>query len=139
MTGPSEKALESQLRLAAASRPGSLESRHVYGCTCVPDERTSNRAIGWSPQAVVAGGWVPTIDLECPAHGRLLEEFVSQRVRDEAAAVDAAVRRMAASGMGECEFAVKSLRPKPRTKLERLRDAAWSAYYGFLEGWRGPW
>lgn len=131
MTAPSDKALESQLRLAAASRPGSLEARHVYGCTCTP---TQDRERGWDPHT--AFSWSDIINLECPAHGRLLEQWQHQIERQ---ALDDAMGRLLKDAPFFTGHITLPPERKPRTRLERIRDAAWSAYYGFLEGWRGPW
>jgi hypothetical protein len=134
VTEPSDKTLKGQVRLAVASRPGSVEARHVYGCSCVP---VQDRARAWDPKDAMS--WSDIIDLECAAHGRLIE---LQHRESESQAVGEAMRRLLKSAPGEpvsdakksdpWREALKSL-PAPRTRAQRLRDAV----VGFVDGWRG--
>lgn len=59
--------------VAQASRPGSIESRHIHGCTCADD---LDRGHSWNQERVWE--WQGSISLGCPAHGRLLEQHLEQ-------------------------------------------------------------
>lgn len=63
---------ESTRFVAQASYPGSIEARHIHGCTC-PQEL--HRIFTWNQERVWE--WQGRISLDCPAHGRLLEQHLA--------------------------------------------------------------
>lgn len=73
MTFPLPPPHSASLRFVAqASRPGSIESRHVHRCTCSEDP---DRSRVWNPEHVET--WQASLSLDCPAHGRLLEHYLA--------------------------------------------------------------
>lgn len=63
--------------LAERMVPGSLEARHVYGCTCGTDLLQHARRDAafvmhepWNPNAPTAL-WQAVLQPDCPAHGHL--------------------------------------------------------------------
>jgi hypothetical protein len=60
--------------VAQASRPGSIEARHIHSCTCA--EVDVDRRLAWNQERVWE--WQGSLSLDCPAHGRLLERHLEQ-------------------------------------------------------------
>jgi hypothetical protein len=88
MPTPSTRA--SMALVAAASIPGSIEARLVHGCTCAV---ARHRETEWRPDQVAA--WQGVICLSCPAHGRLLEQYVQHVIRARSRSPDdSGVRRL---------------------------------------------
>jgi len=71
---PTPSTRASMALVAAASIPGSIEARLVHGCTCAV---ARHRETEWRPDQVAE--WQGVICLGCPAHGRLLEQYVVGR------------------------------------------------------------
>ncbi len=133
--------------MAAQSRPGSLEARHVHGCTCLPATPEADRARRWHPDLAI--DWVDVLTFDCPAHGELM-------VRAEKVAQEHAMerlRRNVLAGMGTLPLeepdndnglfgGVKrdndpvrlSSVPEPGRSI---RARLWDAVRGALNGWRG--
>lgn len=142
--------------VAAQSRPGSLEARTIYGCTCRPAPVQADRSRRWDPELAI--DWVDVLTFDCPAHGELM-------VRAEKVAQDLAVdrlRRHVLSGEGVEARSERMALPewaraeadndntqrismaerleaqrqeflRNRSFRERVRDAL----VGALNGWRG--
>jgi hypothetical protein len=105
--------------VAAASRPGSIESRHVHGCTCVDDP---DRRRVWNPEQVER--WQATISLDCPAHGRLLERYLAQVNHQMSRPRTGLAADVAVLGQEIGRVRMKELSAHPqRSLLARLRDA----------------
>lgn len=102
--------------LRATTRPGSIEARFVYRCSCAEDMQ---RTRPWNPDDVAR--WQADIDLGCPAHGRLLERYLSE-----------VNRTLGRSGEAVHEVACVT-RERPRSLTAKLEDA----WRGAVRGWRG--
>lgn len=113
--------------LRASTRPGSIEARKVWECTCTED---LDRKRVWNPDQVAS--WQADIDLVCPAHGRLLEAYlahVNETLGRSAEEVREVMERVVV------DHAIKKVttRAARRSLAARVGDA----WRGMMQGWRG--
>lgn len=135
---------ESMRFVAQASRPGSIEARHIHSCTCSQD---LDRAFTWNQERVWE--WQGSISLDCPAHGRLLEQHLAQvnasMQHAQHLTMDALDPGM---GMGSLPpppayppqylmFEELGAATKPRRRTRSLPQRVVDALQGLVRGWRG--
>jgi hypothetical protein len=130
--------------VAQASRPGSIESRHVHGCTCPSD---MDRTFPWNQERVWE--WQGRISLDCPAHGRLLERHIEQvNASMQSVTFDAndtsfsslppAPSYEAFAPVRETSaWAVDSAQREPRSVERSFAQRLVDALQGLVRGWRG--
>lgn len=113
--------------LRASTRPGSIEARKVWQCSCTED---MDRQRVWNPDRVEQ--WQADIDLACPAHGRLLEAYIAH-VNETLGRSAEEVREVMERVVVEHEIRKVTARAQRRSFAARLSDA----WRGMVQGWRG--